>query len=343
MSTSPLLHRVRVLATHASLLAALALVSGCQSPSESRPAENQRVIRDAESSVPQTDEPGEPLRLSRVSPPAILDGDAIEWSVLHRAMVEAAGALALEEQVLDRLLEAEADRRGVIVTSADLQREEMNLEESLGGVAEGAAERRRLVEEIRRRRGLGTERYEALLRRTALMRALVRPRVEITPEQLDLAMAIRFGEKRRVRIITASALVDAQTALARLQRGEPFQEVAARLSTDASAARGGAIEPFSTADPSYPAAFREAAAQLEPGETSGAVALPNGFAILKLEEIIPAEDVEFATVRPIVLQDARSEQERVLMTQLARRLLTSANLRILDPTLESAWRRRRAQ
>jgi len=326
------------------------LLVACNAPETRRPAPAQRVVADERPAGAAIEDDGardapapDPLRLSRVSPPAILDGDAIEWNALHRAMVEAAGALALEEQVLDRLLEAEARRRGVVVASADLQREELALEASLGDVAALPAERRRLVEEIRRRRGLGTDRYEALLRRTALLRALVRPRVEITPEQLDLAMTIRFGEKRRVRVIAVSTLTEAQAVLTRLDRGEAFQEVAAQWSSDPSAARGGLIEPFSLADPSYPGAFRDAAAELSPGEVSGAIALPSGFAIIRLEEIIPGDDVELSTVRPIVLEDARLEQERVLMTQLARRLLAEANLRILDPTLESAWRRRRAQ
>jgi foldase protein PrsA len=322
----------------------LAGLAACESAPESR---SERVIREASrGDSPSDSRPAETsreLRVSRVSPPAMLEGEPIEWLSLHDAMVEAAGATALEEQVLDRLLAREAERRGINVASLNLQREELALEDALSGVSGSPAERRRLLQELRDRRGLGPERYEALLRRTAIMRALVRPSVEITPEMIDLAMDIRYGEKRRVRLISVGSAPEAQAALTQIERGRSFGEVAARLSTDASAERGGLIEPFSVRDPSYPAAFREAAGELEVGEVSEPVALPNGFAIIKLEEIVPAQDVELATVRPLVLEDARAEQERILMTRLARRLIDEANLTIVDPALERAWNRRRNQ
>lgn len=319
-------------------------LAACESAPESR---SERVIREASrtDSPSASREAGAPreLRLGRVSPPAVLEGEPIEWAALHDAMVEAAGAAALEEQTLDRLLNREAERRGINIESLNLQREEYALEDALAGVSDSPAARRRLLQELRDRRGLGPTRYEALLRRTAIMRAIVKPRVEITPEMIDLAMDVRYGPKRRVRLITVASAPEAQAALTQIERGRPFGEVAARLSTDASAERGGDIEPFSVRDPSYPAAFREAAAALEPGEVSGPVALPSGFAIIKLEAVLPAQDVELATVRPLVLEDARAEQERILMTRLARRLIDEANLTIVDPALQRAWNRRRGQ
>ncbi len=310
-------------------LALAALLAGCSSSASPRDAPAERVLR--------SDSPTPSSRRTRIAPPAALDGQPLVWDDLHDALIEGAGAIALEETVLDRLLAKEAARHGVRVEQVDLEQEERSLLRSLAAAAETTSEEA-VLEELRRQRGLGPTRYRALLHRTATMRALVAPSVNINQETLDLARAIRFGEKRRVRLITAPSLVEAQTALRAIERGEPFAEVAARLSTDASAPRGGLIEPFSLADPSYPAAVRDAAGALEPGDVSAAVAIEGGYAVLRLEEVLPARTPRGAEA--VLLEDARAEQERVLMTALARRLLREASLTIFDPALETAWRRR---
>jgi len=316
------------------LSASLLILPACASA----PPPARRDAPDRAPRIVRTNDPESPLRLGRVSPPAVLNGAPVSWESMHTPLVEAAGGVVLEELVLDRLLEAEAKRQGIDPGRLDTARELTILQRTLAGIDPGSGPQ--LLEELRRSRGLGPERFEALLRRTALMRALVAPRVVLTPESLSLATEIRFGEKRRVRIITVPSLIDAQTVLRRLERGEAFAEIAAGVSTDASAARGGLIEPLSPADPSYPAAFRQSVRALTPGQWSEPVALTGSYAIVKLEEIIPAQSVPDALNSPTIETDARAEQERILMTELARRLLNSASLNILDPTLQNAWRRR---
>lgn len=317
-----------------ALSACLSVLSGCASaPPRTAQQDPDRAPR-----IVRTNNPGTPLSLGRVSPPAVLNGAPVSWESMHTALVEAAGGVVLEELVLDRLLEAEADRLGIATDSLDTARELAILQRTLAGIDPGSGPR--LLEELRRSRGLGPERFEALLHRTALMRALVAPRVVLTPESLSLAAEIRYGEKRRVRVITVPSLIDAQTVLRQLERGEAFAEIAAKVSTDASAARGGLIEPMSPADPSYPAAFRQAVAALTPGQWSEPVALTGSYAIVTVDEIIPAQNTPDALNSPTIEADARAEQERILMTALARRLLDNASLNILDPSLQDAWRRR---
>ncbi len=314
-----------------------ALLIGCASqpaPDRSDERETNRARRVLTQTPTNTTAPS---RGVSVSPPAAVNGTPITWDAMHTALVEGAGGVVLEEIVLDRLLSEEARRLGVRVERVDMEREERALLDSLAGVGSSGSETA-LLERLRRQRGLGPERYQALLRRTAIMRAIVAPDVNITQQTLDLAHDVRFGEKRRARIITSPTLVEAETALRAIRRGEPFAEAAVRLSTDASAARGGLIEPMSLADPSYPASVREAARDLQVGEVSPAVAIEGGYALLKLEEIIPARTP--AGGESMLLEDARAEQERVLMTALARRLLNEASVSIFDPSLETAWRRR---
>ena len=320
--------------TRSLALVPLALLAACGSAprpvaADAEPERAPRIVR--------TDDSG-PRRLGRVSPPALLAGQPVSWEALHETLVEAAGAVALEEYVLDRLLEDEADRLGIDTSTLNTRRERDLLEQSLSSVS--GVSPARLLEELRRTRGLGPVRFEALLRRTAMMRAIVAPRVTITPEQIALATEIRYGEKHRVRLITVGSLVEAQTVLRMLERGDDFAEIAARLSTDTSADRGGLIAPFSAADPSYPAALRDAVRELAPGQWSSAITLTGTYAVAMLVEVLPPEDVPLSTSSPLVEADARTEQERILMTQLARRLLDGGSLNILDPALRTAWNRR---
>jgi len=78
---------------------------------------------------------------------------------------------------------------------------------------------------------------------------------------------------------------------------------------------------------------------------SGVIALENSFAILKLERVVPAsEDApSFESLRAQLRDDVRLRRERILMNELAGRLLPGAGeLRIFDEEIRHAWRRARS-
>jgi len=276
-------------------------------------------------------------------PPAVIAGTVVPWSSLQPLLAEAAGAQILEEVTLDRALADEARRRGVALADEQIRAEEDTLLRTLreSGAALDDAGGRQVLEDLRRRRGLGPVRYQRLLRRTALLRALVQDRVDLTEEAIRRAFELRHGARYRVRLITVDSAPAADAALARLSRGESFAEVAARVSTDASASRGGLLEPISAADLSYPSALREALPDLQPNKVAGPIALERSVALVRLEETLPADDVAFEEVRDAVEREARIAQERTLMSDLADRLLAASGVTPLDPSLAWSWRVRR--
>lgn len=284
----------------------------------------------------------------RERPAAMLNGQPITWSDLAPALSEAAGGVVLEERALDLLLERERERAGVEIGAEDLAAERTLLLDSideaaaLRGDSLSPGQRERLLETTLRARGLGPTRTAALLRRNAILRALVRPEVSVTESAVAQSYALRFGPAIPARLITANTLRDAQGAIDRLDAGEPFGEVAARLSTDPSAARGGLIEPVNPADPSYPSSLRQALETLGPGQRSAPIALDEGFVIVLREpggSDAPPPPLE--TVRAEVERDATLRQERLLMDRLARRLLESASVTTFDTSLDASWRARR--
>jgi len=280
---------------------------------------------------------------ARERPPAMLDGSPISWRTLRTRLAEAAGGAILEEVALDRLLEREARREGVEVTERDLERERRILLETLvaAGAGEDASGSLRALEAVRRVRGLGEARFEALLRRNAILRALVADQIAVTEASIEQMYALDYGERRLARIITSPTLPEAQRALEDLRAGRTFGEVAAERSTDPSARRGGVIEPISPADPSYPAAVRTALERLEPGQTSDPVAIEGGYAILRLDRVLASSDRSIEDLRPVLEERARRRQERLRMGALADRLLEQARITVFDPALGRSWRQRR--
>lgn len=278
---------------------------------------------------------------------ALVDEQPVSLATLSPALLEIAGAAALEEVILDRRLRAACERRGIEVTEEDARREAMLMVSAMidTGVASDDDDAVRLLERIRRQRRLGEARFEALLMRNAMLRRLVEDEVRITPASIDQAYRLRFGTRYRCRIITADSARTISEAHDRILDGESFARVAAEMSTDVSAMRGGLIDPVSPADTSYPSAIRSAIEEIEPHTVSDPIVLESGFALVRVDEVIPARDPALspAQLDELLERDARRRQERILMDDLARRLFAEADVVILDPSLRSSWERRNPQ
>lgn len=316
----------------AALLAGLPLASpGCAQ----RPGVNEQSVTTRLAETPRR-RAGEP------TPPAAINGGVVSWETLQPLLAEAAGAQVLEEVALDRALAAEARRRGIELAPAQVEAEESNLLRTLreSGAAADDLAGRQVIDGVRRQRGLGPRRYQALLRRTALLRAMVQDQIDLSEPALRRAYELLHGPRYRVRIITVDSAPAGEAARRRLESGEPFGEVAARLSTDPSASVGGLVEPISPADMSYPSALREALPRLEEGEVSDPIALDRGFAIVRLEEVVPADGTPFEEARASVEREARIAQERRLMNDLADRLLRQTSVAPLDESMGWSWRMR---
>lgn len=284
-------------------------------------------------------------------PAAIVNGAPISWDDLRAPMVEAAGAAALEEAALDALLSQELASRGVRWSDLDTERERSLLLAQLRESAATSARRAResdadfavrLLDELRAARGLGPTRFEGYLRRNAALRTLVTDSVIITDATLRQAYDLRYGPRVGARILVSPTLERAVEAGQRLDAGEPFPEVAALLSTDESASRGGLLEPINLGDPTYPQALRVALGALREGQWSNPIALEDGFAIVLRERDIPTPPgaPSLASARDSLVDETRARQERILMGEKARELLTGARITIFDAPLQRAWRQR---
>lgn len=247
-------------------------------------------------------------------PPATWKGEVIEWSELQPLLAERAGAVALEEALLDRQLARLVQERGLKVDAARLDEERKELLRSLSPDPERAE---RLLLELRAVQGLGERRWQALLRRNASARLLVQDQVKVTAEAVEANLDTNFGAKRRCRVIAVPDLKACAEVRRQLDAGRPFGEVAVERSTDLSAARGGLVNPVSRLDPTWPAAFRQTLWTLSPGGTSAPVLVGDAYVMIRFEEELPATSpADAAAARTTAEREARRAQERVQMEAL---------------------------
>lgn len=270
-------------------------------------------------------------------PPVIFDGDVISWDEMQPRLYEVSGGQVIEEIVLERLLRQELRLANIAIDEAAIALEEKTALEALSTDPARAAQ---LLTALRNAQSLGPTRWAALLWRNAAMRALAKREITITDDTIRQAYDTAHGPRRIARLIVVSDIATAEKVRTRLNAGEPFSEVAAQLSIDSSAERGGLLAPIARLDPSFPPAFREVLFTIKPGENSAAILLENGYAIIQLREEISGDGVNPATTRAEDERSARRAQERVEMDRLARTLLRKARPTIFDDSLSDSWNRR---
>ena len=269
-------------------------------------------------------------------PAAMWNNDAISFDEMRPRLMEAAGSGILEELLLERALEKELALKSISIDDAAIAAEEAA---ALAALAPDRSRAEQLLNRLRTLQGMGAVRWKALLKRNAGLRALARASSGISEENIRQAYDARHGPKRSARLIVATDLAQAQAALSRLDAGEPFGEVAATLSTDASASRGGLLAPISQLDHSYPQAVRDTLFALKVGARSDPILIDGGYAIIELRAEIPGDGAEPSAVRNECEAAARLAQERVEMDRIARGLVRDARPTLFDASLEDSWRR----
>lgn len=260
----------------------------------------------------------------------------VTWRDLAPALIELGGATALRDAFLDqRIAQALADR-SITVGADAIEAERRHLLASLDPDPNQAT---RLLDMIRTQQGLGPVRFEALLRRNAGLRALVQPEVRITEDGLARQHELLHGPKRVCRVIASPSIAEAEDIRRQLEGGADFAALAVRVSSDASAARGGLLAPISRVDPTWPEAFRSALFALGRGELSPPTLVDRAYLVVRLEDERPADGVTLAASRSEVEAALRQAQERVLMEEKARAYLGEVAPSIFHPGFDEAWRR----
>ena len=282
-----------------------------------------------------------PAATAHDHPAALVEGIGVPWSALRPAMSELAGGIALEEAVLEAALERRFALSGGSLSDADMERERLDLLAAMEASQQGSGESAdTLLQRIRAQRGLGPHRFEALLRRNAMLRSLVAPGVAVSPAEVDLALEIQGGPRYRIRLMVCPTEHAAAQARRALVEGPPavglsqaMADLCRERSMHPTAPSGGLVESFSPADPAYPAALREAVRQTEPGGLSPAIAADGRWAFALVEASIPAQEDPTLAQRDQVSRELLRRKQRLAMERLAAELLAETEVLPLDASL----------
>lgn len=295
-------------------------------------------------STPHNNEPVNPDTVNKTAkaPAAYIDSTPVSKDELYAVLLEIGGGQALAELLLDRALSKRLTQEGLALSPADIQAEQDRL---LNSLSEDRDQAVRLVKQMRADRGLGEQRYAALLGRNAGLRKLISDNIKVSEAAVRQAYALAYGKRYRVRLITAASAQTLTKVRRRALAGESFTELAIELSTDLSAQQGGLLSAFSPLDATYPKSIRDAAARLttesEGKRISSIIALPQGYALIRLEEVVTPQGPPLEQIRARLESAVRLDLERIRMQQLARALIDQANVIVLDPELDKAWKRQR--
>ncbi|MFG0315506.1 MAG: hypothetical protein ACF8LL_15125, partial [Phycisphaerales bacterium] len=238
-------------------------------------------IRDAENKLP-----GE-QRSSQTA--AIINGVAVDLNTLQDGLSEAAGAQVLREYVLDRALNQRCEDLGIQIDTDKIAAERSLLGDSLGAETNQAIPTE-VLDTLRAERGLGPQRFQRLLRRNAMLRALAGS-PEPSPELIEQAVLAAFGTRYRIRLFVSESPEAAQAARSAVSKAEPsgqrwvFAEACVSSSIHPSAARGGLIEALSPASSSYPSAILAALPKNQAGTCSPVISTEAGYALVYVEQV----------------------------------------------------------
>ena len=130
----------------------------------------------------------------------------------------------------------------------------------------------------------------------------------------------------------------AESALARVRGGEPFEAVVAELSDGVSRANGGLIGPIALGDLAQEVRARIEA--LEVGEVGEVARTPAGFQILKLESSTAAAPTPFEEVREEIVNNVFNERRLEALDRYLTTLRNEAIIEWNDDELQALYEER---
>jgi hypothetical protein len=299
------------------------LFSGCNSPSQkptgltqSQPSQNINPV------------------IARV------DGVEIKKNDLVDILLAGRGRAVLEELTLLQVVRNHAAKRNLAATPEIIASElDIILEDMAPG--KNKKEQLDLLQFMLQSRGMTRGEFNLIVERQALLRRMVDANPPITEEMLRMEFDRLHGPKVQVRRLVASSRRRLEDAQNKLALGYDFVQLIRDMSEDeATLPDEGLLPPFSVHDEEIPAEIRTAAFPLErEGQLSEIITyndreLRQWCALLRLEKIIPPDDVSLETIRTELTETLKQKIIRKEMLNLQNRLKQKANINILDPMLK---------
>lgn len=259
-----------------------------------------------------------PPALEQVAPDvvAVVNNQPLTRDQLAALAVGIYGRQVLEVIISQEVVRQEAARRGVTITDEELSAyTRKRVQEQLDSMARnmGAKDAADLTAKVGQTpatlEGIRHRAEEALkpfVGPELLAAKMIAAEVAVSDDDVRAEFAKRHGPKAKVLQIVLRTRPEAESVLAKLQQGADFRQLAQEISQDKVTRRQGGEMPPLPQD----SVLGEAAFRLKPGDLSDVVETPDGFHVLKLLEIVPADDSRFEDVRNALWDEIL--QQRIL-------------------------------
>lgn len=277
---------------------------------------------------------------------AYVDGSAIPRQEVVDMLMKTHGLDVLQQLILLRLAKKEAEKLGYNLTQRDLDLEWTRALERVSPddpdlpPAENRKNRENALRFILEQRGMTEQEFRISTDRNAYLRKIVERDISVSEATLREEYERTFGARVEVRHIEVGINDRArlQEAQSLLQRGEPFEQVARRISQNAATAPGGGRLPaFTFDDRDIPPIIREKAFTMAPGDISNPIRVDQVYQILKLERRTAAQGQAFHQVRSEVEESLRERVAQEKMPALMNELFRRSKIQILDPELRQQF------
>lgn len=314
-----------------------ATAAGCGASHAAAPSVRDRLA------APDTAETDRPAAASTVRPIATINDQPIDRRAFLKRLVGAHGLPLLQRWIMLTLARQEAHRRGIDMTSDDLDAEyDRTLRAGVAEAAEAPAwtpeQRERFIAALVRLRGWSRDELDMVMKRQAILRKIARSDIVIDDAMLRSEFHWQYDEKVEVRHIEVGAPRWAEQVRQHLDQGEAFIDLVPRFSENqASRPNHGLLPPFSADDPDMPGIFRKIAFALEPGQVSNAFEFEGRYHFLRLERRIPADDVKFEMIVEELTESLTRRLVDKRMAELSARLLQQGHLTIQNPVLRKQY------
>lgn len=241
---------------------------------------------------------------------ATVNGTKITKDQLYNLLVNANGKAALDNLIVENLVQQEMKANNITFTDQDVTDELEALKLQFGSEE---AFQSALVQN-----GYTEEALREDMKLSTMIRKALESKTDVTDEEVktyfDENKAMLGGSAEQVRAshILVDTKEEADAILADLKAGADFAETAKAKSKDGSAANGGDLDFFSRGQMVAP--FEEAAFSLEVGAISDVVQSDFGYHIIKKTDYKAAVEPNFeekkAAIRTLLVgQEARSQSE----------------------------------
>lgn len=288
---------------------------------------------------------------SRSEAIATVNGRSISRQRLDKLLMLSRGPEVLEQLIGLEAANMAADARGLTVTQDDVDREYdralRRLVDPLSSITPDSFDRGRAEELLRTvlaERKVSHEEFRLVMKRNAYLRKIVASETTFTTDQLRREFDRLYGNRALVRHIQLASLGEVDRVNTAMAAGKGFGELARRFSANtASAGQGGLLDPFSAEDDSLPRVFRNVAFSLAPDAVSSPVRVGEWYHLIKLERIVPPEDVQFEQERDDLVRRLRDRDSERAMFEAFENLFLEASIEIHDPALRAAFDRKRSE